>query len=87
MMGLTLSRLWSFWVPRVRRRRLSSRSSSERSFASSNEDDDSRESLTEDVASLNNGSFPLQERELPILDGGCPISALPQDLLLRYIGL
>lgn len=81
-MGLTLSRLWTVWLPRVRRRRLSSRSSSERSLASS---DTSRESLTGDVASVNNGSFPLQERELPILDGGCPISSLPQDLLLRYI--
>ena len=80
VMGLALTRLLTVWLARARRR-LPSRSSSERTLASS---ESSRDSLTEST-SFDNESFPLQTREIPILDGGCPISALPQDLLLRLV--
>lgn len=78
-MGLVLTRLWTVWLARTRRR-LPSRSSSERSLASNC----SRDAL-EESTSIDNDSIPLQSRELPILDGGSPINTLPQDLLLRYV--
>ena len=78
-MGLTLNRLWSVWLARARaRRRLPSRSSSEHTLTSSFSQDSAEEST-----SIDSESIPLQLREVPILDGGCPVAALPQDLLLR----
>ena len=46
-----------------------------------------RGSLTEESAFVDaSDTLSLQQtRELPILDGGCPIGSLPQDLLLRYM--
>lgn len=88
-MGLTLTRLWSVWLARARRRRLPSRSSSERSIARSSggEDSDDSGALAEESAFVDaSDSLWLQQTsELPILNGGCPVSDLPQDLLLRYV--
>ena len=75
-MGLTLNRLW---LARTRRR-IPSRSSSEATASTTASRDDAA-----DGSSVDGDCFSLQERELPILDGGCPISKLPQDLLLRYV--
>ena len=76
-MGLTLNRLWFART----RRRIPSRSSSEDTLSTNASQDG-----VQDGTALENESFPMQERELPILDGGCPIARLPQDLLLRYGG-
>ena len=48
-----------------------------------------RGSLTEESAFVDASDTLslLQTRELPILDGGCPIGSLPQDILLRYISI
>ena len=82
-MGLTLTRLWSVWLTRARRRRLLSRSSSERSVVSGSSSE--RGSLGEESTFVDaSDSLWLQQtREMPILDGGCPVGSLPQDLLLR----
>ena len=86
-MGLTLTRLWSVWVARARRRRLRSRSSSERSVARSLSDTSSERGSRAEESTFIDASDSLwlqTTRDMPILDGGCPVASLPQDLLLRY---
>lgn len=74
-MGLTLNRLWFART----RRRIPSRSSSEDTLSTNASQDG-----VQDSTAFESESLPMQERELPILDGGSPIARLPQDLLLRY---
>ena len=86
-MGLTLTRLWSVWVARARRRRLRSRSSSQRSVARSHSDDSwsGRGSIADESMFIDASDYLWLKhtREMPILGRGSPVASLPQDLLLR----